>query len=81
MELGPGLNMHQLAEGNAHNASAEIQRPVMGGTASLPPSVLLLMRHPGCRSCANGGGQHQCEGVVNEAGRLLCRQASDFISQ
>lgn len=36
-EHGPGLNMHQLAEGNAPSASAEIQRAVMMGTASLPP--------------------------------------------
>lgn len=79
-EHGPGLNMHQLAEGNAPSASAEIQRAVMMGTASLPPPVLILMRHPGCRSCANGCGPHRCEGIVGEAGRLLCRQASDFIT-
>lgn len=37
MVHGPGLNMHQLAERTAHNASAEIQQSVMKGTASLPP--------------------------------------------
>lgn len=80
-ERGPGPSMHQLAEGNAPSVSAEIQRAVMTGTASLPPPLVLrLMRHPGCRSCANGCGPHQCEGVVGEAGRLLCRQASDFIT-
>lgn len=57
-EHGHELNMHQLAEGNARCASAEIHLPVMTGTWADSsrlrfPLIFIMIRHPGYRSCAN----------------------------